>query len=270
MSPDLWFLLTLLLKMAITAGFVVLASLITERVGPAIGALVSTMPVSAGPSLVFLALEHDKAFIAQAGLGSLIANAVTAFFAMSYILLAQRRSLALSLAVAQVVWFILAFTIVRLDWTLVPVVIANVVAFTFCIALTQRLRHAKMPLVTRRWYDVPMRALLVACLVAVVITASNRLGAEASGVIATFPIVFTSLTLILHPRIGGPAAAAVLAHGLWGLIGFGLAGFVLHYAAVPLGSATALSLALATGVSWNFGLWLWRRSAMRRASPPSA
>ena len=39
MSPELAFLLTLVLRMAITAAFVVTASIITERSGPVIGAL---------------------------------------------------------------------------------------------------------------------------------------------------------------------------------------------------------------------------------------
>ena len=38
MSPDLTFILTLMLRMAVTAAFVVSASVITERSGPAIGA----------------------------------------------------------------------------------------------------------------------------------------------------------------------------------------------------------------------------------------
>ncbi len=41
--------------MAVAAAFVVSASVITERSGPVIGALVATLPISAGPSYVFLA-----------------------------------------------------------------------------------------------------------------------------------------------------------------------------------------------------------------------
>ena len=51
MSPELAFLLFLALRMAVAAAFVVAASIITERSGPAIGALVATLPVSAGPVL---------------------------------------------------------------------------------------------------------------------------------------------------------------------------------------------------------------------------
>ena len=76
MSPDVHFLLVLALRMAITAAFVISASIITERSGPVIGALVATLPISAGPSYVFLALDHDAAFVAQGALASLPINAM--------------------------------------------------------------------------------------------------------------------------------------------------------------------------------------------------
>src|SRR3977135_1954881 len=83
MSPDLAFILTLPLGVAATGACVVSASVITERSGPVIGALVATLPISAGPSYVFLALDHDAAFIAQGALASLPINAVTVFLALT-------------------------------------------------------------------------------------------------------------------------------------------------------------------------------------------
>src|SRR5438046_5526194 len=91
MSPELIFILTLLLRMAITAAFVVSASVITERSGPVIGALVATLPISAGPSYVFLALDHGAAFIAEGALASLPINAATIFLGLTYVVLAQRH-----------------------------------------------------------------------------------------------------------------------------------------------------------------------------------
>ena len=43
-------------------------------------------------------------------------------------------------------------------------IIANVVSFAVCLPLMRRFRHVKMPLITRRWYDIPLRASLVATL----------------------------------------------------------------------------------------------------------
>ncbi len=143
MSPDLTFLLTLALRMAITAAFVVSASIITERSGPVIGALVATLPISAGPSYVFLALDHDAAFIAEGALASLPINAATIFLGLTYVLLAQRHSALFSWVCAAAVWIALA-QVVRM----VHVVAggrpdSNAVAFAICIPLLARIATSR-------------------------------------------------------------------------------------------------------------------------------
>src|SRR6476469_10929492 len=117
MSPELTFLLSLGLRMAIAAAFVVSASIATERAGPVIGALVATLPISAGPSYVFLALDHDAAFIAEGALASLPINAATIFLGLTYVVLAQRRSAVVSCGAAVMVWIALASIIRSVQWT---------------------------------------------------------------------------------------------------------------------------------------------------------
>src|SRR5205085_4664355 len=104
MSPELTFPLTLGLRMAITTAFVVSASVVTERSGPALGALVATLPVSAGPSYVFLALDHDAAFVAQSAVASLPMNAATVLMSLVIVHLAQRCSMLVSLGAGLCVW----------------------------------------------------------------------------------------------------------------------------------------------------------------------
>jgi hypothetical protein len=255
MSLDPHFLLILLLRMGIAAAFVVSASIITERTGPVIGALVATLPVSAGPSYVFLALDHDAAFIAQGALSSLPVNAATIFMCLTYVVLAQRRGLVVSVGSAIAVWIAIASVIRQFDWSLTAGLAANLIAYGICIPLLAGYRHVKMPLVARRWYDVPMRAALVATLVAIVVSTSNWVGPKISGIIAIFPVVFSSMMLILHPRIGGPATAALLANSAWGLLGFGMALAVVQVGTARFGAAIGLSLALATCIVWNLTLW---------------
>jgi hypothetical protein len=264
MSPDLAFILTLALRMAVTAAFVVTASVITERSGPVIGALVATLPISAGPAYVFLALDHDAAFIAEGALASLPINAVTIFLGLTYVVLAQRRSALVSFFGAVAVWIALAALSRTVHWSLINGLLANAMTFAICLPLLRRFRNVRMPLITRRWYDIPLRASLVATLVATVVTLSGWVGPYVSGTVALFPVVFTSMMLILHPRIGGPATAAVIANAGWGLMGLGIAIAVLHVAALQFGSAIALSLALMTCVGWNLVLWwLGRRRIVR-------
>jgi hypothetical protein len=223
---------------------------------------VATLPISAGPSYVFLALDHDSAFIAQGALSSLPINAATIFLGLTYTLLAQRHTLLISYGAAALVWIIIAGIVGSTRWSLTGGLLINAVAFAICTPLMQRYRHAKMPPIARRWYDVPLRASLVATLVAAVVTLSGRVGPDISGILALFPAVFSSMILILHPRIGGVATAAVMANSAWGLMGFGMAIAVLHVGALYLGSAAGLSLGLAACVCWNLTLWqIGRRRA---------
>jgi len=263
-SPELAFILTLALRMAITAAFVVSASVITERSGPVIGALIATLPISAGPSYVFLALDHDAAFIAEGALASLPINAATIWLALTYVVLAQRHNALISCGAAAAVWLSLAALSQTVHWSLAGGLLANAITFAICLPLLRRFRQVRMPLITRRWYDIPLRASLVATLVATVVVLSRWVGPSVSGVIALFPVVFTSMMLILHPRIGGRPTAAVIANGGWGLIGFGLAIAVLNVAAPRFGSAVALGLALAMCVIWNLGLWFNARRKLAR------
>jgi hypothetical protein len=107
-----------------------------------------------------------------------------------------------------------------------------------------------------------MRAAMVALLVGAVVTLSFHIGPKASGNLAVFPIVLTSIMIILHRRGGGPATAAVMANAVIGLAGFALAIVTLNLTAESLGSALALSLTLAVSVGCNLVLFLIRRRSV--------
>src|SRR6187551_3091574 len=91
------FLIGLLLKVALTATIVVLASVVVERSGPFIGSLIAALPTAGGAAMIILAIEHPPAFIAQSAVGGMVSNGVCAVFALTYAALAQRRSLLVSL-----------------------------------------------------------------------------------------------------------------------------------------------------------------------------
>jgi hypothetical protein len=270
MSPDLLFLLSLLIKMAVTAAFVVGAVYSAERAGPVVGAMVATLPISAGPSYIFLSLDHGPAFIADSALASLVINAITCVFALAYSLLAQRRSLVLSVAPALAVWAALSAIAQSLPWTTLTACAFNVVMLGGCLAIGNRLRHVRMPMVRRQWYDIPLRAGMVATLVATVVGLSSRVGPTITGMLAVFPIVLLSLMLILHPRIGGQATGAVLANSMLGLVGFSFTCLTARLLVVPLGTPAGLAVALAVSIVCNFAFW-WIRSGrlMRRLKPAS-
>jgi len=266
MSPDLYFALTLIVKMAVTAAFLLVATVTAERAGPLVGGLVATLPISAGPVYIFLALDHDAHFIAQSALGSLVTNSFNVVFALSYALLAQKRGLLVSIGGAFVAWTALIWASGFVAWTLTSAILLNVIIIAGAFRLSAPLRHAPMPRVRTRWYDLVLRAAMVALLVGVVVSLSFRIGPTASGNLAVFPIVLTSIMIILHHRVGGPATAAVMANAVVGLGGFAIAVIALNLTADRLGSALALALTLAVSMSCNLLLFLARQRAVAKRS----
>jgi hypothetical protein len=259
MPLEIHFALALIVKMAVTAGFVVAATMAAERAGPLVGGLVATLPLGAGPVYVFLALDHGASFIAASAINSLAINNVNVIFALCYALTAQRNSLTVSLALSLLLWFVLGWGVHVVHWSLLSAGLTNVVVFAVCIALARPLRHVRIPPVRTYWYDLALRAVMVATLVGVTVSLSFRIGPGGSGILAVFPIILISVILILHRRVGGKPTAAVMANAVLGLIGFACACVVLHFTAVPLGSAAGLTLALATSVGWGLSVLTMRR-----------
>jgi hypothetical protein len=257
---DPW-ILVLLAKMAIAAFIVVSASLIAERSSPLIAAMVATLPVSAGPVYVFLALEHGPGFIGQAALGSVGSNVAAACYCVTYVLMAQRQGPVVSIGAALAVWVTSVFSLQYLALPLVPALLLMFAVFGTGIFVTRPYVSARpLTAAASAWYAIPVRATAVALLVAVVTSISTTVGPLWSGVLATFPVVLSSLAAILHLRIGGPATAAAIANAIPALLGLGLGLTLVHFTAIPLGAAIALGLCLLVCIVWNLGLILLARN----------
>ncbi len=267
MSTQPAFLLDLALKMALTATIVVIISVVVERSGPFVGALIAALPTAAGAAYIILAFEHPPEFIAASAVGSAAATAAVSIFAFTYSMLAQRHGLLLSISVAIAVWFVGAAALRMVAWTPLTAMFLNIAAFAITVPLSWRYRTSGPPAkFLRSAYDIPLRALTAAVVVAAVTTASHSIGSFASGVFAVFPIVMACSVVILHPRIGGIASASMFAHAQIALNGLWLSFLAVHYLVAPFGVWGALALGLAVSVAWSGLLWLVRVTATRRAS----
>jgi hypothetical protein len=257
MSPELLFWYGFALKMAMTAAIVVMVLVAVERSGPFVGALVAALPTATGAAYVILAIEHPASFIAASAVGSIAIGAAVSIFAATYAVLAQRHGLALSVGLATVLWFAVAAALRLIEWTPLSAMALNAAVLTVTIPLSWRYRTSSPPpKVSRTALDIPLRALTAAIVVAIVTTASYSIGSFASGMFAVFPIVLCSSIVILHPRVGGKAAASVLAHAQVALIGLWLGFVAVYYLAIPVGAWWALAIGLLVCIAWSGLLWV--------------
>ncbi|MGL4239926.1 MAG: hypothetical protein ACRCTI_02310, partial [Beijerinckiaceae bacterium] len=182
-----------------------------------------------------------------------------------YVLAAQRLGTFAAIAAAFSAW---APTLLLFKWLDLPV--TAMLAFTLvAFPLLHRLVRpylAARPAVPPRlaWYAIPVRAAVVSVLVGAVTTASFAIGPQWSGFFATFPVVLSTLAVFVQPRIGGPATAAIIASGVLGLMGFGVALAATHLTAAPLGKWPALGLGLAVCILWNLALVAYARARPAR------
>ena len=249
----------ILVKIACAIVIVVSASRATERLGPFLGSMIATLPVSTGPIYVFLAIDHGPQFISDSARMGVIATTATVAFVGVHALVAQKQATFLSWLAATCSWFVVAWLLQQREWTFVEACAVFFASFGLAIrALRRFVVEVKAPPMPRVRFDLALRATLVACVVIATTIAGNALGPAATGTLATYPVVFTSLVLILQPRCGGPFTASLLVNSLKGLIGFGTALGVLHLASARWGSTAGLLLGLAVAIGWNIGLFLLR------------
>lgn len=251
---DVW--VPLLIRMVVTAAVVIAATAMAERVSPFYASLIGAFPTSAGPAYVMLALKESDAFVAASAVASMASMIAIAPFVSVIIWLAPRTNAFITAAGGILTWALFALPISQMSWTPISALAVNVVSYGVCFWLTRNL--GKDPVTqTRRpaqWYELPLRAFVVGLFVAAVVTASNLLGPVGTGLGAVFPIVFLSLTVILHIRMGGAATAATMHSALRVVSGMVLALMVLYYGVVWWGEVIGLSLSLLASTVWALAM----------------
>jgi hypothetical protein len=259
MAAMLW--LQLVAKALATAVIVISASIVAETLGPVWGAMIASLPVSAGPAYVFLAMQHGPDFVATSTLNSAAANAATGLFLITYGILTKRMPPWGSLGVAVAVWLAASLAVQQTAQTMTTAVALNLAVYGPGLVFVSRDVAAESEPARpsqRQWFDLPLRAASVAAFVSLVVAVSAALGPAATGIAAVFPVSLISLIVILRPRLGGPTTARLATNALLPMLGFGIMVFVMHVAVQSSGVTAAFGFALAVCVIWSGVLLLLR------------
>lgn len=208
---------TLVLKILVTPTLIAAASLAGRRYGQAVGGWLVGLPLTSGPVVFFLALEHGTQFATGAALGSLAGALAEAAFCLAYGRLAPRGRRP-ALATACLAFAAVAAVLQRVT----PPLLALAALAAAALVLTLRL----MPAATApagdapppRW-DLPARMAITTTLVVGLTEAAPLLGGRLSGVLATFPAYAAILTVFAH-RESAASAVLVLRGLLLGLFSF--------------------------------------------------
>ncbi len=227
----------LALKLVLTPLLIGGATLVARRWGPGVGGWIVALPLTSGPVLVFLALDHGATFASAAALGSLAGLAAIAGFCAVYAGVASRAGPAACFALASVVFFtvgaLLQPVIERPTWVLLTIVLVAITAATRLIPASGA-DHPPMP---HPWWDIPARMVVATTLVLGITAVAPYLGPHWSGLVATFPVYLSVIAIFTHRQAGPAAADDVLRGLLAGLYGTSAFFVVVDVGLVPLGIA---------------------------------
>ncbi|MFT5508189.1 MAG: hypothetical protein ACI89J_001263 [Hyphomicrobiaceae bacterium] len=249
----------LAIKLASTALLVVVATGFAARFGAFIGAMIAAIPISAGPSYLFISMENDAEFVAQSALTSVAINPLTVVFLLIASVLVKRFGILISLIAGISGWLAGAMIITQLPLTLPQACLLNAVVFIVAIYLSKPLLAdiASKP-AKSGWLDIPLRVITVVTVVGSAVIVGRLLGPKAAGVVALTPVVWISMAAVIYGRQGRATCSAVLANGIVPMIGFGLGLAAVHMLIVSHGSTIALSVGLAIPVAFTLGLTIAR------------
>ncbi len=244
----------LALKLLLAPALVVGASLATRRWGAAIGGLLVTLPVVAGPILLIIALDHGEAFGAHAARAALLGLVALGTFATAFGFAAPHATWWQALGAGWLAYFAVALSLYRWD---APPLLGLALACAAFTAARTLLPHSgpaggRRPLPPS--WDLPARALATAVLVYSITTASDGLGPGLSGVLTPFPIAASVLTGFTLAQAGATASVEMARSILLGLYSFAIFMFGVAVLIEPLGTAAAFGLALAAALLVQLGV----------------
>ena len=202
------------------------------------------LPLTSGPVLFFVALDHGPAFAAQAAVGTTLGLGAIVAYSLGFAA-ASSRGAGASM-VAAVAAYIVAGLALQLvaDWPFL--LLAALVALSIFSAIralppsTGGRSAAKHP----SW-DLPARIIVGTALVVGLTTAAPLLGPTVSGIVTTFPVYVSVLSVFAFLHDGRPAAIGVLRGALIGLPGTVAFYVPIHFLAVSAGIAPAFLLSVA-------------------------
>ena len=210
----------LLLKIILVPSLVAGITLVSRRFGLRIGGVLTALPMVAGPTLVFYAIEQGDAFAADAARSAMLGIAATAAFCVAYARTAAHTHWMGSLAAG---WATLAVTAAAL-YRLPDLRGAGELAIAIAALIIGRRLIPSRPSPSGsspppRW-DIPLRMVTAAVAVVTFTGIAAALGPRLSGVVSAFPVVTMILASFTHAQGGGTAVATFLRGLLRGLHSF--------------------------------------------------
>ena len=258
--------MVLALKLVVTPAVMVAATLAGRRWGSAVSGWLIGLPLTSGPLVLVLALEHGRRFAARTATGSLSGAVAEAAFCVGWAFGGRAGLLVASLAFAAAGAAVHALPLAALV-LLVP--LSLLVALRLLPPFPPRTEAVASP----RW-DLPARVVVAVAVILSLSAGATTIGARLTGLLAVYPLYSAVLAAFAHKLEGRAAAIGLLRGLLVGLFSFAafyvLLAFLLPRTGAGVAFAAATAAALTVQAVSLLRILLRPVSRSGRDRPPAA
>ena len=224
--------MVLALKLVLTPAVMIGATLAGRRWGGAVSGWLIGLPLTSGPLVLVLALEHGRPFAARTAVGSLSGAIAEAAFCAGYAI-GARYGWRVALACASAGFAAVAVVVQALPLSpgvaILPLVVAVLLALAAALAFLPPFPGRTAESVRPPRWDLAARAVAAAGVVLLLAAIATTIGARLTGLLAVYPLYSAVLAAFAH-RLEGRAAAVGLLRGLL----VGLFSFTAFYATLAI------------------------------------
>jgi hypothetical protein len=243
----------LLLKLMIVPVLVALMSLAARRFGPKVGGLLIGLPWMTGPIIFFLGQERGDVQAVNLATGALLATVSISAYALAYGLLGMRFRWPVSLMAGATAYATVGWALSGVTMAPTPAALVGGSCLLAASVLIPAPRQGRSPHALP-WWDIPVRMLASALMVTAIALVSDSLGATASGIAASFPVLLTVIGTFTHHQWGSDALLALLRGITLSLLSFVMFFWVVGTFAVPLGLVVSYVAATLAAICVSGGL----------------
>jgi hypothetical protein len=247
------------LSFVLAATWVSMSTVVTERLGTKVGAMVTTLPSTIIVALFFIAVDEGPDLAAE------VAAVVPAEMTINVVFLAvfiavSRRGLPMALTAALGIWTVLSTALFLLDPDSLVLSMAVFIAGVACATVWLRARHSYEQRPGRHIAYTPgeiaFRGLFAGSMIALSVVAARLSGPMLGGILSVFPAIFTSTMVILYLRQGREFSGATGSLMIVGSANVVVYSLVAVFAFPVIDAYWGTAIAFGLSYLWSLGLYL--------------
>jgi len=252
-------MLSVVLSFVITALWVTIATVITERLGTKVGAVLTTLPSSAVVAFWFIAAEQGTDFASQAAVIAPAEMGVNVIFLGVFVAMSG-RGLPTALAASLGGWTILSAILYLADignlfvsWAIFLALIAGT---TIWLRSSHRFSQQPGRHIQYTVGELVFRGLFAGLMISLSVVGAAVGGPVVAGILSVFPAIFTSTMVILYLKQGREFTGAVGTIMVVSSSNVVVYATMVHFAYPEVGMMWGTLAALAVSYVWSAGMYL--------------